>query len=224
MIGFEREAAVYLAKRMLVDSIWKEAMLEMPSITFPTTQQIFDGNVPAGVDVRTVLIVNNLKHAWNYLLDNIDAKSDIMLVSKLNEEIGAGHLIPYAGKIRKFEVGITGTTHKPSIPSFEAVSRGVQEIAERAPSLDVAVDAFCLAVYEQWFLDGNKRTGQLWANHILIKANLGILVPPNDTREKFGKLLIEYYDTGESATLKEFLTEECFVAAPNFNLQEGTSE
>ena len=44
----DRRTAVELAKRLLVDSIWRTAKIEVDGVTFPDTQEIFDGRAPEG--------------------------------------------------------------------------------------------------------------------------------------------------------------------------------
>lgn len=42
----DRRTAVELAKRLLVDSIWRTAKIEVDGVTFSDTQEIFDGRAP----------------------------------------------------------------------------------------------------------------------------------------------------------------------------------
>ena len=68
----DRRTAVELAKRLLVDSIWRTAKIEVDGVTFPDTQEIFDGRAPECMSVDDIVTVNNIKRAWRFLLDNID--------------------------------------------------------------------------------------------------------------------------------------------------------
>lgn len=72
----DRRTAVELAKRLLVDSIWRTAKIEVDGVTFPDTQEIFDGRAPEGMSVDDIVTVNNIKRAWRFLLDNIDYPVD----------------------------------------------------------------------------------------------------------------------------------------------------
>ena len=66
------EQNVFLAKRNIVDSIWKSANLEGIAVTFPETQAIFDGGNVAHLRVDEIVTINNLKHAWEFILSTID--------------------------------------------------------------------------------------------------------------------------------------------------------
>jgi hypothetical protein len=100
----DRETAIYTAKRLVIDSIWKIANIEIrKGITFPETVEIFEGRVPAGSDVEKVVVVNNLKHAWQFLLDNVDYPLDFQLVSEYNRLVGAG-MEKDPGKLRIVQI------------------------------------------------------------------------------------------------------------------------
>ncbi len=66
------EQNVFLAKRNIVDSIWKSANLEGIAVTFPETQAIFDGGNVAHLRVDEIVTINNLKHGWEFVLSTID--------------------------------------------------------------------------------------------------------------------------------------------------------
>lgn len=63
------EDNIFLAKRNLVDSIWKEARLEGIAVTYPQTSDVMDGRVVPGLSLEDNLALNNLKQAWRYVLD-----------------------------------------------------------------------------------------------------------------------------------------------------------
>lgn len=50
-----RLMAVELAKRLLVDAIWKTASIEVDGISFPDTQEIFEGRAPANMAVDDII-------------------------------------------------------------------------------------------------------------------------------------------------------------------------
>ncbi len=86
----DRRTAVELAKRLLVDSIWRTAKIEVDGVTFPDTQEIFDGRAPEGMSVDDIVTVNNIKRAWRFLLENIDYPVDWQYIREYNRIIGEG--------------------------------------------------------------------------------------------------------------------------------------
>lgn len=71
----------------------------------------------------------------------------------------------------------------------------------------------------QRFNDGNKRTAQLGANHVLVHNGTGVLAVPVEQRKEFLTKLAAFYETGEQQALNDFLYEE--VAAKWFDHGEA---
>ncbi len=65
------EQNIFVAKRNIVDYIWKSAKLEGLGVTFPQTQEIYDGGIINGIPRDEVIAVNNLKHAWQFLFETL---------------------------------------------------------------------------------------------------------------------------------------------------------
>lgn len=209
----DRDRSVELAKRLLVDSIWKTANIEVDGITFPDTQEIFDGRAPADMTVDEIVTVNNIKHAWQFLLENVDYPIDWQYVSEYNRIIGEG-LVRDAGMLRAFGVRIGGTEWTPELPSVDSSRDMVGSIMLQDDPLGRALDLFGAITRGQWFADGNKRTALMVANHELIHAGIGILaIPPSDKRE-FTTRLLSYYESGDYHALKDWLTYNAFGRVP----------
>lgn len=95
-----REQSVFVAKRNIVDYIYKSAKLERLGVTYPDTEAIFNGTSASGVKVTDIIAVNNLKRAWQFLLDTLNPPLDYAYICKLNQIIGVDNLIYNAGYIR----------------------------------------------------------------------------------------------------------------------------
>ena len=57
----------------------------------------------------------------------------------------------------------------------------------------------------QFFIDGNKRSATLFANHILISNGCGIIVVPEELVPEYKKLLIAFYETNDNTDIFRFL-------------------
>jgi hypothetical protein len=55
------EQNIFVAKRNIVDYIWKSANLEGIAVTYPDTEDIYNGLAVAGMKVDEILAINNLK-------------------------------------------------------------------------------------------------------------------------------------------------------------------
>ena len=58
---------------------------------------------------------------------------------------------------------------------------------------------------KQLFIDGNKRTAIIFANHYLIRNGLGIVVIPAECVKEYKKHLINYYEDSDLESIKVFL-------------------
>lgn len=201
------DTAVAMAKRLLVDSIWKSANLEGFQTTFPTTAAILE-NAPTNTTRDEVLFIVNMKRAWQFLLDNLDARNDIMLLRQYNQIVGE-MLFQYAGEIRTFDVRIGGTEWRPQMPNIEEIVDRINEINEIKNIELKALKFFGFVARTQMFIDGNKRVAQLIANKILIENNIGIFQIPISKLETFRELLVSFYETGDDTQITAFMGTNC---------------
>lgn len=202
-----QDTAIEMAKRMLVDSIWKSANLEGLGTTFPKTEAIL-ANAPTTTKTEEVLFVINMKRAWQFLLDNLEYNNCIMLLREFDKIVGE-LLFSYAGEIRTIPVQIGGTSWEPEIPHTGIIMESINEI-ERIEDLELrALKYFCYIARTQMFIDGNKRVAQLMANKVLIEYNIGIFQIPIEKLEEFKGLLIDFYETGNDAKIIGFMKECC---------------
>lgn len=202
-----RDSAVEMAKRLLVDSIWKSANLEGLGTTFPKTEAIL-ANAPTTTKTEEVLFVINMKRAWQFLLDNLDYGNSLMLLREYNKIIGE-LLFNYAGEIRTIQVQIGGTTWEPEMPHTGIIIDTIENI-EQIGNIELrALKYFCYVARSQMFIDGNKRVAQLIANKVLIQNNIGIFQIPIEKLEEFKRLLIEFYETNHDEEIIEFMQMYC---------------
>ena len=202
-----RDTAVEMAKRLLVDSIWKSANLEGLGTTFPKTEAIL-ANAPTNTKTEEVLFVINMKRAWQFLLDNLEYKNSIMLLREFDKIVGE-LLFRYAGEIRTIPVQIGGTSWEPEMPHTGVIMESISQLEEITDIEQRALKYFCYIARTQMFIDGNKRVAQLMANKVLIEHNIGIFQIPIEKLEEFKGILIEYYETGNDEKIIGFMREYC---------------
>ena len=71
-----KEQNIFVAKRNIVDYIWKSANLEGINVTYSETQAIYDGGIVNGLTVDNIIAINNLKYAWQFILENEEIDCD----------------------------------------------------------------------------------------------------------------------------------------------------
>ncbi|MDR1821477.1 MAG: Fic family protein [Oscillospiraceae bacterium] len=203
------EQNIFLAKRNVVDYIWKSANLEGIAVTFPETNAIFEGAACPGISVEDTIKINNLKRAWAFLLDTLDRPLDFEYLCRLNMIIGGDGSIYGAGRPRTYDVRITGTKWQPQIPIEYDIRNEMADIFLSGSPAKQAVRLMLWCMRRQIFVDGNKRTAALAANKVMIANGCGIISIPNELIKQFGELLIAYYETGALPQLETFIFENC---------------
>lgn len=202
-----KDSAVEMAKRLLVDSIWKSANLEGLGTTFPKTEAIL-ANAPTTTRTEEVLFIINMKRAWQFLLDNLEYPNSIALLREYNKIVGE-LLFHYAGEIRTIPVQIGGTSWEPEIPHTGIIIDTLENIDRIEEIERKALKYFCYIARTQMFIDGNKRVAQLIANKVLIQNNIGIFQIPIEKLEEFKLLLIRFYESGDDAEIIDFMKDYC---------------
>ena len=201
------DSAIEMAKRLLVDSIWKSANLEGLGTTFPKTEAIL-ANAPTTTKTEEVLFVINMKRAWQFLLDNLDYANNLMLLREYNKVVGE-LLFSFAGEIRTFPVQIGGTSWEPEMPHTRIIIENLAKIEQIEDVELKALKYFCYVARTQMFIDGNKRVARLIANKVLVENDIGIFQIPIEKLEEFKALLLEFYETGEDEKIIGFMKEFC---------------
>ncbi len=202
-----QDTAIEMAKRLLVDSIWKSANLEGLGTTFPRTEAIL-ANAPTTTKTEEVLFVINMKRAWQFLLDNLNYSNGLMLMREYNKVIGE-LLFTNAGEIRTIPVQIGGTSWEPEIPHTGVIMSRIDEIEQIDDKELKALKYFCFITRTQMFIDGNKRVAQLMANKVLVENNIGIFQIPIEKLEEFKTLLIAFYESGNDSDIISFMKKFC---------------
>lgn len=205
--SMKKEENIFVAKRNIIDYIWKSAKLEGLGVTYPDTEAIFNGMRAPNVKVEEIVAVNNLKHSWQFLLNNLDVPADYPYICHLNKIVGGDNLIINSGFIRKVPMSIGGTSWKPDIPIESQVKEEIAEILSIEEPTERAVTLTLYLMRKQMFLDGNKRTSMLAGNQIMIANGCGIISVPIEHQPEFTKRFVEYYESGNMDELKEFIYE-----------------
>lgn len=201
------EQSLFLAKKKWDENVYCGMRMENRAVTFPQTKTILQGvNVPS-VQLNDIQAILNMRDAWQFLLSSMDQPVDLEYLCKINDYIARGEALEW-GKLRTGSVGISGTDYMPPVPT-EARARAELEaiLTADTTATSKALEAFVWGARGQFFWDGNKRTSMTLANKILISAGVGFLTITDRHMEQFNTLLVEYYNTGDSEALKDFLYE-----------------
>ena len=208
------EQNIDFAKRHLVDTIYKQAILEGVATTFADTESIIEGGKVNNMTSEDILKIVNLKHAWEFILNKnvILSDTNFALLCEINKMVEEGFYYT-AGKVRNTPVTIGGTTWKPDLPIESVIREELEEIlSKELNDIDKAIELLLYTMKKQVFIDGNKRTAVIYSNHYLISKGKGIIAIPVELTEEFKDLLIPYYEGRDEKEIKKFIKEKCYMS------------
>lgn len=205
-----REQNVFVAKRNIVDYIWKSANLEGIDVTYPETQVIYDGGVVNGLTVDEIITINNLKYSWQFILENEGIEYDFKALCHLHK-LTCDKLIldGNLGRLRTTPVSIGGTSWKPQFPVESQIKEELEQLLNQPEKskTEIAIEVMLWIMRRQMFNGGNKRVAMLFANKIMIDNGCGIITIAQENQQTFFKKLINYYESGDNTDLKQWIYE-----------------
>ena len=183
--------------------------MEGIAVTFADTYA-FMNNVNTGkISVDDMLKLKGLKDAWEYVLNSVDEELTIDYIKKIHFEICKGQNVYTLGDFRKCDVGITGTSWRPKLPSECDYEAELNELFNISSEIDRCISIFCWIQRSQMFLDGNKRVANLVANKEMIRNGQGVIAVPVEKIGDYMVRLIKYYETNDMTELKKWIYDNC---------------
>lgn len=201
-----------LARRNLVDSIYKQSILEGIATTYSNTETIVNGGIVKDMTAKDISKVVNLKRAWEFIMSEgvITYPTNFAILCQINSIVEDGFSY-FAGKVRSIPVSIGGSTYITPIPFESKVKDEIREIIESSCDvIDKTINILLYVMKTLLFLDGNKRTAVLFANHYMIRNGYGLIVIPADLVSEYKKHLIDYYED-KNENIKTFLKDKCLI-------------
>ena len=136
------EKNIDFAKRHLVDTIYKQAILEGVATTYADTENIIEGGKVNNMTSEDIMKIVNLKHAWEFILNKsvILSPTNFALLCEINKLIEEGFYYS-AGKLRNVPVTIGGTSWQPSLPIESIIKEDLDNIfSKKMSDIDRAIE------------------------------------------------------------------------------------
>lgn len=211
-LSYEIELNRAVAYKNLVDSIYKQAMLEGVATTYSDTETLINGGKVSGMSVDDISKVINLKHAWEFILNKgvLQYPSNYSLLCQINSIIEDGFSVT-AGRLRSVPVTIGGSAYIPPLPLESQTKEQLNELLAIEDPVEKAIKCLLFIMKKQLFLDGNKRTAVVFANHVLIRSGKGLIVIPAEQVDEYKKLLVKYYEEDNDKAISDFLTNKALL-------------
>lgn len=193
-------------------NIYDQAVLEGVATSFPQTEEIIENGIVNGVSATDVQKILNLKHAWEFILDQdvLQSETNYYMLCHIAKIVNEGFFYD-GGRIRGVPVTIGSFNYIPPLPVESVVKNRIAEIVgQEKTAIDVAIELCLYCMKTQVFLDGNKRASVIFANHYLIAHGMGVLVIPQKEVPEFKKLLVAFYEGENTTVIYGFMKERCW--------------
>ena len=217
----EQEENIFCAKRVLVDSVYKQANLEGIAVTYAQTQDILNNVNIDTLTPKDISKVCCLRDGWHYLLDNINKDLDLGFLQNIHELIARFDVdYRYLGQFRTEDVLISGTNWRPEIKSAEQLHVELMNELDNPNETDKAIKTGLWIMRSQPFKDGNKRVGTFAANKLLIESGRGLFNVPVEYDGTFKQLLVNYYESNNSDEICEWIRDNCLLGVNKLSNDE----
>ena len=199
MINIGKQRALGIANREYEDLIYQISLSEDNKMTLLETASTLSGTIPPNVRTKDVLLVENLKNAYNYVINKIlndDFYFDKDTLNMINRLAANQDNFDNLGDFRKGNIRVLGTQNYTPLDSGELNFHFVQlqdKYLENENKDMAIINLFLDLCKAQFYGDGNKRTAQIMMIGLLIKEGYSPFTI-NFRDPKYSKPLISFYD------------------------------
>lgn len=203
------ERATFRSRKVLGTLVHDAVALEGNPFTIPEVITLLEGITVGGRHVADAEQVLNTAKAWKMLLDHVkDGFFDLSAKTATSlQGVGLREEALKWGAFRTGGVRVAGTDMRvpfaATLPEQYENGRAYLETIE--PPHARAIAAFLFVARNQFFWDGNKRTGRLLMNGVLLSNGYDAINVPFARREEFNAVMIDFYDTLDAKTAIPFL-------------------
>jgi Fic family protein len=212
-------------ERFVIELSWKSSKIEGNTYSLLETETLIKESVEAtGKSKAEAIMILNHKRAFESILaERSDSKNiNLAKITQLHEVLT--HDLSISKGVREQAVGITGTVYKPLDNKWqiiEALEKLVDAINSSNFPLEKALIANSMISYIQPFADGNKRTGRMLTNAILLAHDFFPLSYRSIDEDIYKKALILFYEQGSIYGLKQiFINQYQFALDTYFQLKQ----
>lgn len=207
-------------ERLTIELSWKSSQIEGNTYSLLETERLFveqQAAVGKSPDEATMLL--NHKVCLNYILEHKEIGKTLNLAtleqihSLLIDRLGVSR------NLRSHTIGITGTTYKPLENPHqikEVIERMCDIINHRECGFEKALLAVCLISYIQPFEDGNKRTGRMVSNALLIADGACPLSYRSVDSLDYKKAMLLFYEQNSLAAFKRIFKQQIEFAVKTY--------
>jgi len=209
-------------ERFVIELSWKSSKIEGNTYTLLDTEKlILENKKAAGKTEEETRMILNHKDAFNFIYKNAE---QFKVVTRKNLEELHAILTKNLGVdngLRKVMVGITGSTYKP-LDNVYQIGDALEALMATIERIETphakALMALLGISYIQPFEDGNKRTGRLMANAILLAYGLPPLSYRSIDEDEYRKATLVFYELNSIIEFKKIFIAQYDFTAQNYTI------
>ncbi len=207
-------------ERLVIELSWKSSRIEGNTYTLLDTEKLIleHQEAPGKTKEETKMILNH-KDAFTFIHEH---KPEYKVLSRANLE----HIhtllttdLDIDTGLRQHAVGVLGSKYIPldNVHQIrDAVEQMIQAVNRAENPYTKALLALLATSYIQAFDDGNKRTGRLVANAVLMAYGCAPLSYRSVDEETFREAMLVFYELNSVLPMKEIFIDQYQFAAKNY--------
>lgn len=199
-------------ERLAIDLSWKSAQIEGNTYSLLETERLLkDKETAQGKKKEEAIMLLNHKEALDFIIED-PSYVDPLSVSRIEDihsilmkELGVER------NIRQRRVGITGTNYRPLDNEYqirEELDKLCHLVNNRKIVFEKALLLLVIISYLQAFVDGNKRTGRIISNAILISNGYCPISFRTISPIAYKKAMLLFYEQNNMQAFKEVFIEQ----------------
>jgi len=206
--------------RLIIELSWKSSKIEGNTYTLLDTEKLIINKEEAkGHDKKEAIMILNHRDAFNFIRENSNEFKTLTLTnleklhSILVRDMGVGL------GIRDKMVGVTGSKYQPLDNKYqirEAIHDLSVVISRAKTPYAKALLALIGISYIQPFEDGNKRTGRLMANALLLSYGYAPLSYRSIEASDYREAMLVFYEINSIVPFKDIFVTQYEFAANNY--------
>lgn len=206
--------------RLIIELSWKSSKIEGNTYTLLDTEKlIVDRKEAEGHNKIEATMILNHKDAFNFLRENTSEFKTLTLanIEKLHSILMKNMGVSLG--IRNRIVGVTGSKYRPLDNKYqikEAINALSGAILKAKTPYAKALLALVGIGYIQPFEDGNKRTGRLMANALLLSHGYAPLSYRSVEESDYREAMLVFYEINSIVPFKKILIDQYDFAANNY--------
>ncbi len=218
------QKALFIAKKNLAGLVYDFQTLEGMPFTLPEVQTYLQGITVGGHKVEDQDKLKQQSLAWKALINLVEQNKFTFSkdIACALQKIVAKDEALEVGEFRGGQVWIRGADYIP--PDHNILDEKFKYLCARLKNISSHFERGVIASLDfarnQYFYDGNKRTGLLMMNGIFISNGLMPFSIPAKSVLEYNAMMLEFYVTGNEKKMLNFFETQYSKGYPGFEIEE----